>query len=52
MDESDGASSDRVCIVIRYCDQEVKLLKNGLPKMITSNTAGAGNFSASLNLFH
>lgn len=52
MDESNDASSDRVCIEIRHCEQEVRLLKNYLPKMIASNTAGAGNFSASLNLFH
>lgn len=52
MDESNDASSDRVCIEIRHCEQEARLLKNYLPKMIASNTAGAGNFSASLNLFH
>ena len=52
MDESNDASSDRVCIVIRHCDQEARLLKNDLPKMIAGNIAGAGNFSASLNLFH
>lgn len=52
MDESNDASSDRVCIVIRHCDQEARVLKNGLPKMIAGNTAGAGIFPASLNLFY
>ena len=52
MGVSNDASSDRVCILIRHCDQEPRLLKNDLLKMIASSTAGAGNFSASLNLFH
>lgn len=52
MDESNDASSDRVCIVIRHYDQEARVLKNDLPKMIAGNTAGAGNISASLDLFY
>lgn len=52
MDESNDASSDRICIVIRICDQEARVLKNDVPRMIAGNTAGAGNISASLNLFY
>lgn len=52
MDENNDASIDMVCIVTRYCDQEARLLKNDLPKMIAGNRARAGNLSASLNQFH
>lgn len=52
MDESNDASSDRVCIVIRHYDQEARVLKNDLPKMMAGNTAGDGNISASLDLFY
>lgn len=39
-------------MMIKHCDHEARVLKNGLPKMIAGNTEVAGNISASLSQFY